>query len=431
MNLTSSLKRRLPLVLTGGMLAALTALPAASTAAAPTYTYNGSAGGTRITAVGLVVSSDLTAKSQAIGPGPNSDSNNVARVTVGQLARVGAVTTDVTGGPAGDGSTVTSHARTAGIRLLGGLIKVNAIDTTATATGNSAVTPNADAKSTLLGLTIAGKKYPLDLPQNTVIRIPGIASIAVNVSNTGANDQGAAVVGAGLVVTLLTGRNGAAAGAQIVANPVFASVRTATATSNGRPVGGQAYGSYVHVGVGDALTVESGPTAEVGMPSYGTDGAAIENNTARLYLSGALSLRAIHSSGEGVQSPALSEVTESSSVASLNLFHGLITARAIGTTAYAGLKDGVSGQSTLNGSLQFINLRIAGKAIPINIAPNTTINVANLGRVTINEQISSDTPGKARGMSVIGLHVVLDTSRAGLPVGANIEIATSRAVVFG
>ena len=41
----------------------------------------------------------------------------------------------------------------------------------------------------------------------------------------------------------------------------------------------------------------------------------------------------------------------------------------------------------MSGGAGLVNLRIAGKLIPINAGPNTTINLLNLGLITINQQI--------------------------------------------
>ena len=101
----------------------------------------------------------------------------------------------------------------------------------------------------------------------------------------------------------------------------------------------------------------------------------------------------------------------------------LISATAIGSTSHVRL-DG--GTPVTEGNLQFINLKIAGKVIPVDVAPNTTINVAGLGKVVINEQKEQRAPGVGHIYRVIALHVTLDTARAGLPVGAEIQIGASR-----
>ena len=65
-------------------------------------------------------------------------------------------------------------------------------------------------------------------------------------------------------------------------------------------------------------------------------------------------------------------------------------------------------------------LVIAGQAIPINVSPNTAIDVAGLGRVELNKQGVSESQKINR---IDGLRITLNTAQAGLPVGAVIEFA--------
>lgn len=420
------MKRR-PIAVVGAMFIIAAAMPGTAHAASLTYNYGGYAGGTQVIAVGTTVSSDLTSESQVIGSGPQAQKNSVAGVNVQGLVTVGGVTTDSTGSNFGDGSKVVVHAHTAGVSLLNGLIQVSAVDTTATASGSSTSAPAANVQTTLLGLTIAGKTYPANVPANTVVGIPGVATIVLNYQASAANPDAAAAIGDGIVVTLLQPVGQIAAGAQVSINPVYASVVKATDLSRGNPVAGFAYGSYVTAHVGNLLKVESGQTAMNSLPNYGTDGNVINNSTANVNVPGAVNLGAVQTFGSGIQSVPLSDATESAKITGLNLFNGLITATAIGTSAEVRVTNGTHG--VLTGSTSFVNLVIGGQTIPVNTAPNTTINVAGLGAVTINEQASAAN-AQGWGEKVIGLHIVLSTAQAGLPAGANIEIATSGAVVY-
>jgi hypothetical protein len=145
-----------------------------------------------------------------------------------------------------------------------------------------------------------------------------------------------------------------------------------------------------------------------------------------------LTADAIESTVTGTSIPALSEATVTSKLANLRLFPsltgGLVSATAIGSTSHVRL-DG--GTPVTEGTLQFINLKIAGKVIPVDVAKNTTINVAGLGKVVINEHKELRVPGFSHAYQVTALHITLDTARAGLPIGAEIEIGKSQAIVYG
>lgn len=405
--------------------------PGGAQATTLSYTHGGYAGGTWVTAIGLTVSSDMTAESQVTAPaGTASQTNSTTNVTVNGLLNVSAVSTSVAGSGFGDGSQILSHARTTGVSLLSGLIGAQAVDTTASASGSSTSAPKASTQTTFLGLTIAGKTYPANVPANTTIGIPGVATVILNYSTSAASSNGAVAIGAGLVVRLLEARAGAAAGTQIVVNPVYAAVNRPSTAVPGAPVGGTAYGSYAHAAVNGVATVESSPTARTSLPSYGTNGNTITNSTTNVSLPGVLLLGAVQTEGSGIQSASLSDASETASVTNVSLFNGLITADAIGTTSHVRLVGGSTGTRTNQGSMTFVNLKIAGNAIPLNVAPNTTINVANLGAVTVNQQYAIN---NSQGIleRVIGLHIVLSVARAGLPAGASVEVATSATVIYG
>jgi hypothetical protein len=65
------------------------------------------------------------------------------------------------------------------------------------------------------------------------------------------------------------------------------------------------------------------------------------------------------------------------------------------------------------------------------VGPNTTIHIANLGYITLNEQKQVAVDGFFHGIQVIALHIVLDTAKAGLPIGAEIQVGVSQAIVWG
>ncbi|HEX7739657.1 MAG TPA: choice-of-anchor P family protein [Marmoricola sp.] len=426
---TALTPRRLTIAVAGGMVAALTALPVAANASTPTYGYVGYVGGTQITAVGMTVNSDFTAQSQLKGYKPATDSNSIAKVKVGTLAKVGAITTDATDTAFGDGNQIVTHAKTAGVNLLNGLIKVDAVENTATASGSSTDAPTASITTTLVGLTIAGKSYPANVPANTGITIPGVASVVLNYQITGSAKDGAAAYGSAIQVTLLKKRGAAAAGAQVFLNPISAKIVKTANPKEGKPIGGLSYGSYVSANVGGSVSVESQRTASLGVPAYGTDGKTITNSTARANLSGVLHLGAIETTASGVQSDAVSDVNQTATVANVNLFNRLIHATAIGSTSH--VQWASTGAKILEGDLQFVNLWIAGHKIPIDPAPNTTIHIAKLGTITLNKQEIAQVSGTGIGVRTTGLEIVLDTKKAGLPVGAVVQLAVSSGVIYG
>ena len=108
----------------------------------------------------------------------------------------------------------------------------------------------------------------------------------------------------------------------------------------------------------------------------------------------------------------------------INLLGGAITLDAIKTTSFAA-RDAGARQPTTSGKTEIVNLKIGGKPITIEPTPNTTIDVLGLGQVILNQQFRT-----ANGLVVRGLVVVLSTRKVGLPVGAQVELATSLASVM-
>lgn len=64
-----------------------------------------------------------------------------------------------------------------------------------------------------------------------------------------------------------------------------------------------------------------------------------------------------------------------------------------------------------------------------DIAPNTTYNVAGLGKVVLNERKITEKPGERHAAKVNAIHITLSTSKLGLPVGTDIYIGSAEAVV--
>jgi hypothetical protein len=396
------------------------------------FAYAAYAGGTKITAVGTTISSDLTAESAVTGKQPQTDTNKVASVRVGGLAQVGAVDTDASADRSGAGFKTTAHAHTANISLLNGRIKVSALDTISKAESNGTDDPTGSTSTELIGLTIAGKKYPVNVPANSGITIPGIARVVINASQTATSGESVITQGAALYVTLLKAQNGVAAGATVIVNPTYTLITPATDTAGGFQLGGGGLGAYAFAHVGDEIEAETGKLGGKMMPPLGTNGVTLSNTTGRVNVPQLLNVDAIESTVTGISIPALSEATVTSKLADLRLFPSLsgalISAKAIGSTSHVRVEEGET--AITEGNLQFINLKVAGNAIPVDVAPNTTINVAGLGKVVINEHKELRVPG-FHAYQVIALHITLDTAKAGLPVGAEVQIGASQAIVYG
>jgi hypothetical protein len=153
-----------------------------------------------------------------------------------------------------------------------------------------------------------------------------------------------------------------------------------------------------------------------------TNGVTNYNTIASADLAPLLQVGAVTTSATGTDTATVLDSRTTAEIAGLNLFNGAITADAIKAEAHA---HGIPGGASFSdGTSTFVNLRIGGKLIPLNVSPNTVINIANLAIVTIN-QISKT----ANAVLVRVLDIKITTASYGLPVGAEIQIATATASV--
>ena len=418
--------RRFASFVTAALLGiAVIAMPSSAQAANVAWAYNAATGATFIKALGGVVQSDLTAQSGVSGGGfSRAAANSTVGGKVGQLLTVGAAETRTTADyDAATGTKLTSWARTAGVNLLNGLIKVDAIETKSETLARPNGTVTHTGNSTLAGIKIVGVKLPVTIPKNYSVTVPGVAIISLNYDMSGSDANGAIALNWAIAVQLLKPQDNFDIGTTIIVNPVNQALLKVEADT-GALLGGSAYATRIAANVGSDIKVVSDPTAQVGVPFASSGGKTLRNATASVTVPGVLNLGAVASTSTSNKDGRDAEITNTNEIAGLNLLGGLVKADAIKVTAH-GKRVGSTWTGDL--SMSLVNLVIAGKTIPINVAPNTTINVANLGKVEINKQVTN------RAINANQIHAVritLNTAQAGLPVGAVIEIGSASTIIY-
>lgn len=160
-----------------------------------------------------------------------------------------------------------------------------------------------------------------------------------------------------------------------------AGAATSSATSVG-PVGygADAYGSRaVVLGI-----VKSGATAVSALGCTSTAGLERANTLATLNVPDLVNTGVLNTTASTTATPSASA---SADVVNVNLLDGLITAqdvKSVSTTS----EDATGFHVSAAGS-QFLNLVIGGVPITGSPAPNTTISLLGVGKVVLNEQITS------------------------------------------
>lgn len=392
--------------------------PAAQAAGDIDWNYSANTGATYIKALGGVVSSDLTAQTAVNGGPARTSSNSTAAANVKGLLSVGAAETTTSATKDANGIKIHSYARVAGVNLLNGLVKIDAVETNVTTTGKPDGTSSAVGTNKLLGIKILGVNLPLNIPENYGVNIPGVAAISLNFTAHAGTQELAATRGWALAIQLLKPRDGFDTGTTIILNPVNHYLQEAVPAADAPRLGGFSYASRISAKVGDSISVVSDPTAFIGTPFNGSDDKVLRNTTATLNIPGVATLGTITSTSQSKRdTTGDAYITNTNKTVNLNLLGGLVKADAIQVEATGRVVNGVWTQSM---KMTTVNLVIAGQQIPINVAPNTAIDIAGLGKVELNKQ---GTLPDQRINRIDGLRITLDTARAGLPVGAVIEFA--------
>lgn len=410
------------LVVTGAVVAATVAVDVGPSGAATgtDKQFVGYAGGSVVRALNNTVTSDLTAAS-AINTGNIAyDSNSTAGVTVTGLLHAGAIATSTRSVAVTGGYQVISRSVVTGVSALGGLITASAVDTTATAGVVNGVT-SSSLTTKLVGVKVGTADIPVNIPKNFAITLPGIASVYLNYQVTGTTSDKAIALGAGIVVTLLDPVGTNAVGAVLAIDPVYSAIGPFVPPPSGHFLDGHAFGTSVHATVGSLVDVRSDETAEASVAGAAANGGSIQANIAGVNLTSLARVGAVQSGATSINSPSVYDAHTATRVAGVNLFNGLIRADAVTAEAHVGGTTS-STALTVAGHSGLVNLVVAGRVIAVNAAPNTTITIANLGRVVINQQIRA-----ARSIVVRALDITLSTAAYGLPAGAEVQVAVATA----
>lgn len=187
-----------------------------------------------------------------------------------------------------------------------------------------------------------------------------------------------------------------------------------------------AYAYIAAAKVTGPVNISIGPLTQVGRACNIQPSTTANNSVNTLSLeTPATGLLATIGAGEDTATTART-TTQISSQASetiqhLDILHGLIYADLLKAVAHSEL-TGTSANSNDAGTI-FGNLRIAGQPIRTDVAPNTTIDLANLGYVVLNEQSQTRNDADRTGISINMIDVRVTLANAlRLPIGTQIII---------
>jgi hypothetical protein len=203
-----------------------------------------------------------------------------------------------------------------------------------------------------------------------------------------------------------TGRKASRSVALLALVPTFGLVLATAAYADVSTVTGSAFGARVDVTTlaGSAVTVA--PTPIVTLPGGGSATpvtASLASVNAAVLTTGVLNV-----STQGTPGPSGS-VTSSADVANPSVGLGLVkvlSATAVGSSC-------TSNEAGSSGTATVADLKLAGSPVAVSTAPNTTVNVAGVGILHVNEQIPTGS-GASTGITVNALRLEINAG----PLGA-------------
>lgn len=392
-----------------------------SAAAETGYQFSGTAAGSLVRAFNNTITSDLTAASSIDTEELESASNSLSRWSLPALLDSGVITTSAASSAIPGGYQVRSQARTTGVKLLGGLISADAIDTITIANVVNGVA-SSSTQTTFTNLKVGLAKQATTVKPNTTIEIPLVGTVTLNSQQVFAEANKSEATGVGISVRLLKPYGANSIGATVALNPTKAQISPSDRSPSGHSLFGRAYGTKVSASLGTVATITSDESAPITIPRFGTDGLVVTNSIAGATLNQNSQVGLITNSAQGTNTAFAYDGTTSSRITSIRLLDGLITADAVESMARV-RGPAIAAVPTVTGASTFTNLVINGTPYAYNPEPNTVITIPGVAIITLNQQIRATN----RTVIVRAIDVQLLVASAGSPAGAEIEVAVSRA----
>ncbi len=419
------MKRMMSLIAVGTVAAGLNVAihqnPASAAAGTPApVAYQSSGYGTLVSSSIANLQSGATAYS-AISCTTQSNkttSNQIASVNLGSVGKTGAVYSQSRSILDSKGRTSQGIGQVAGVNLLGGLVTADSVKSKTSATYTPSKTSYGSNSTTFVGIKVAGKGFPGGVGPNSRVALnlggKPFASVVLNQqSKTTVNGlTSASTIAIHITVSAKNSLN----------LPIGTDVRigVSTAAIKATPAGFAGASGY-SLRANLASAVKVGPLVAVGPACTGGTATA---SLASASIPGLLSVGVTKTTATTVTTPKPSG-SVTNTVAGLNVLAGLVSAQTITTSASAS-RTSFTAPASVSGGAKFVGLKVSGNpTITDSVAPNTSVTVANLGKVTLNKVTKN-----ALGIQVIAVEVVLSKALGSLAQGTVVDIGVVNARVF-
>lgn len=309
-------------------------------------------------------------------------------------------------------STSTAH----GVNLLKGRITASRVRAVS-ATYTSGKKIKTSAAGTLLSdLVVDGDAFKVEPGPNTRVTIPkvGYAILNEQFSSTDGPKPFLRVNGIHVYVTQPNSL-GIPVGTQYIVAQAFSSFKPNVTGV----VGGVAFGHRLFEG----SRAQSGPSAIVSMPCAGTGGKVFENSLGGAGRAPTFQLGEVRNTAMGRVGSKTATAQTTSSVQSVNLLKGLITADLVRAVA-GGSKKGKARSFTDAGST-FVNLVVAGRRIGNETGRNRAIQLPGIGTLWLHHVV----PVKG-GIEIRMIDLeVKEENPFNLKPGSKLQVAVARILV--
>jgi len=351
--------------------------------------------------------------------------NSLASVHAGNILNLGSARASVQAYKQPTSAYVSNVAEITGLNLLNGLITADAIKAVATTRADTTKVQSFWGASRLVNLRVNNRTL-LSVQANTRIDLPGLGYVVLKEVRRSGNDRSYSTVSIAMIHVYVTTSNslGLPVGAEIVVGYAKSGFTRREPTVI---AGGQAYTALGKAAAG-STTGRLGKVALVSLGCLSAANKAYTNTTTGASIAGGiLSTGVGTNTAEITTGTSSTSVTTTSEVADVSLLGGIIGLDGLKAVATASSANGTLSTSTAG--TRFANLVVAGVPLPVNVAPNTRMELPLLGYVILNEQTRSVTSTGA-SVSVNMIHVYVTTRNTlGLPVGTEIIVGHANASI--
>lgn len=414
-----SLVRRTPLAVMLGLFLAIWLVPQAR--AAPRYMFSADIYGS-YAYVGKTV---LSGKSAYVGigcsarPGTHAESSMQSNEEENENTGRMSVRSIKTTADAIQNSDVTKSLSTStsnGVSLFKGRITASRVRAISATLRDGDGLRTSAAGSALTDLVVDGRQFEVTPKPNTRVPLDGLGYVILNEQASRNNGRSAVLAVKGIRV-VVTERNpmGIPIGSQYIVSHAQSALMPPPTTV----LGGHAFGHKLFEG----QRAQSGPSAKAYVPCVGTNGKPRINTIAGVGHPGAFQTGTVWNTAMGRVAGRSATAKTTSSVESLNLLNGLVTADAVRAVALAS-KQGNS-RALSNAGSKFVNLVVAGRPMGSETGPNREIQLPGIGTLWLQRVFRTSNGIEVRMIEL----VVSEENPFGLKPGSKLMLAVARASV--